>query len=358
MMPLTADDGRPIGFLKILRDRTEQHEAQTALRDSEARTRLALAAADLGIWESTPALGTLSWDARTRELLGHGPDEPLDIETSFMARIHPDDRLLVDENQQAALAPGGTGALDQEYRIVKPDGTVGWVHARGRLIEQPGAPPRLIGTVRDIGAQKAAEEHRLLLNNELAHRIKNTLGVVQAIVSQSLRTVDSPADAREAIGDRLANLGRAHDLLTQTSWTAAPVAAIVAGATVAHGADAARVTASGPAIKLGARPALALTMALHELSTNAAKYGALSNETGTVAIDWSVGEGADGAPSLELTWTERGGPSVAAPDRKGFGSRLIEGSLARDLHGTTAIDYAPDGVCWRLLARLDKIQAD
>jgi len=310
MMPLTGDDGAPIGFLTILRDRTAQHDAQTALEESEARTRLALEAGELGAWESTPALGDMTWDARTRLLLGHGPDEPLDYERSFLARVHPEDRARVVELNQAALAPGGTGTTNMEYRTISAvDGRERWIHARGALAQGPGGIRKFVGTVRDITAEKEAENHRRLLSAELQHRIKNTLAVVQAIVSQSLRNVATPEEARDAIGERLATLSTTHDLLTQTSWQAAPIRAIVNGVTQLHGTKASRIIVGGPDVLLPPRTALALSMSLHELSTNAVKYGALSNQIGHVELAWAL-EHEEGAEILVLKWREFGGPPV------------------------------------------------
>lgn len=207
---------------------------------------------------------------------------------------------------------------------------------------------------RLLARQQEGEEHRRLLTGELEHRIKNTLSVVQAIVSQSLRTATTPADARDAISARLVTLGRAHDLLTQASWTAAPIGTLVRAAVGNYGEDGARIRTSGPAIRLNARAALAISMALHELATNAAKYGALSTEAGHVDIEWRVDENR--TPGLlEFVWQEHGGPPVAVPNRKGFGTRLIETSLTRDL-GRGRIEYLPAGVRWSVSANLANVQ--
>ena len=149
-------------------------------------------------------------------------------------------------------------------------------------------------------------------------------------------------------------LGRAHDLLTQASWTAAPIGALVRGAVGNYGGDGTRIHASGPDIRLNARAALAISMALHELATNAAKYGALSTEAGHVDITWVINQ--DITPALlTFAWQEHGGPPVAVPNRKGFGTRLIETSLTRDL-GRGRIEYMPAGVRWSVSANLANVQ--
>jgi len=358
MMPLTDDNGEPIGFLKILRDRTVQREAHEALEDSEMRTRLALEAGELGAWESSPSLRELSWDARTRELLGHSPDEPLDYETSFLARVHPDDRARVIAINAAALAPGGNGITDMEYRTLSVvDGKERWVHAKGALVQARNGQQKFVGTVRDISAEKEAEHHRRMLTAELQHRIKNTMAVVQSIVSQSLRNVATPDEARDAIGNRLTTLSHAHDLLVQTSWTAAPMTLIAEGATRLLGTKPGRILIAGPEIELNAKAALAFSMTIHELSTNAAKYGALSNEIGHVELAWSIEEDEGAGNTLLVRWQEFGGPPVKTPDRTGFGSRLMT-RLGKDMGGNAQLDYHPDGLVWTLHSNLAAITAE
>jgi PAS domain S-box-containing protein len=356
MMVLTDDNDVPIGFLKILRDRTAQRRALQALESSEARTRLALEAGELGAWESTPALGQLIWDARARELLGHTEDEPIDFETSFLARVHPDDREHVVANIQEALGPAGDGTTDLEYRTISAvDGRERWIHAKGALAVTNEGDERFVGTVRDITNEKESQNQRKLLMDELEHRLKNTMSVVQAIVSQSLRNAVTPDEAREAIGQRLITLSHAHTVLTQTSWSAAPMRSIIEGAAQTHGPDPERLRVDGPDLQLSPKAALAFSMALNELSTNAAKYGALSNQAGYVELTWQTSF-EDGEQWLDLRWQEYGGPPVVPPERTGFGSRLING-LAKDMGGQGAHDYRPEGAIWTLRSRLDKITA-
>jgi PAS domain S-box-containing protein len=344
--------GNPTSFPGVAVEITQRKAIEDALRQSETRTRLALDAAGLGAWEITATLQEMQWDARTRELFGFGPDEPIEYATSFLTRVHPDDLDAVQAAVFAAVADDVAEPLDIEYRAAGWDGAYRWLHAQGRLIRAAGVPQRFVGTVRDISAHKSAEEHRALLSFELQHRIKNTLSVVQAIVSQSLRNVASPAEARQAIGDRLVTLARAHDLLTQTSWSAAPFEAVIAGASAVIGTASERIHFAGPPLLLKARSALAFSMALHELCTNAAKYGALSNDSGHVDVRWTVSD----EDVVDVVWQEVGGPAVAEPTRKGFGSRLIESSLASDLGGRGAIEYLPSGVRWTLSAKRLEIE--
>ena len=286
---------------------------------------------------------------------GHTADEPLDYENSFFNRVHADDRDRIAAINAAALAPGGSGATHMEYRTISAvDGRQRWVLAKGALVHELDGEPTFVGTVRDITAEKDAEHHRQLITAELQHRIKNTLAVVQSIVNQSLHKAATPQEARNAINERLTTLGTAHDLLVQTSWTAAPILAIAEGATRYRGASLDGIKIDGPAILLSARAALALSMSLHELTTNAVKYGALSESDGRVELNWMISESEKG-PLLHLRWQERGGPFVKQPARKGFGTRLLD-ALAQDLCGKANLEYASDGVVWGLQALVNDIK--
>ncbi|HEY8381013.1 MAG TPA: sensor histidine kinase [Microvirga sp.] len=195
-----------------------------------------------------------------------------------------------------------------------------------------------------LGKEMRAAEHQKLLIDELNHRVKNTLATVQSITIQTLRTADTTQDAKEALERRLLALSRAHDVLTQESWEGANLMDVVRRALEpyqVHGESRLHIT--GPQVRLTPRMSLALAMALHELATNAVKYGALSNKSGIVRVSWKVQNGAT-PPRLVLRWTEAGGPPVVAPRRRGFGSRLIERSLASDLDGQVDIAFAPTGV--------------
>jgi two-component sensor histidine kinase len=191
---------------------------------------------------------------------------------------------------------------------------------------------------------------------ELEHRVKNTLALVQSISNQTFRDAASLDDARQTLTQRLLVLGKAHDLLTQTSWTSASIGTVIASATAPYVEPGRqRFSVAGPELSLAPKPALALTMALHELCTNAAKYGALSNGAGQVSIGWDVAEGEHGR-RLHFAWAERGGPPVAAPSRKGFGTRLIERSLAAEFNGEVEIAYEPEGVVCRVEGVLASVQ--
>ncbi len=224
-----------------------------------------------------------------------------------------------------------------------------------------GRPSHLLSISRDITEEwratselKKAVDRQELLAGELQHRIKNTLAMVGAIANQTMRG-DSVADAREAFSMRLSTLTKAHDILTQKSWASASVADVVNGALTPHRNGQGRIHAGGPDLELQPKQALALAVAVHELATNALKYGALSTD-GQVDIAWSK-QPIDSVPSFHFVWTESGGPPVVEPEaqRKGFGSRLIERMLSNEFEGKVTTAYRPAGIVCELIAPMAKL---
>jgi PAS domain S-box-containing protein len=195
---------------------------------------------------------------------------------------------------------------------------------------------------REIAERCQAEQHRELLINELNHRVKNTLATVQSVAAQTLR--NGAVDVRETLDARLIALSDAHNLLTRENWEATTLGDLVEIALRPYRADREdRFEAAGPRIRLSPKTALAIAMGLHELTTNAIKYGALANDTGHVAIRWETAASPQG-PRLRIQWAESGGPPVAPPRRKGFGSRLIERGLAAELDGQVELTFPTSGV--------------
>lgn len=193
-----------------------------------------------------------------------------------------------------------------------------------------------------------SEEQQQLLQRELSHRMKNTLSVVQAIVAQTMRHSKTLHEASSTIAGRLIALSRVQDILSETSWASANLRDVVNNALVAHMDKDGRFEISGPPAHISAQQALGISLAIHELATNALKYGALSNEWGRVTIRWSIGN--DGAFCFE--WCESGGPTVTDPENKGFGSRLVETIVASYFSGRGHLEYAPNGIVFSLVGRL------
>ena len=216
-----------------------------------------------------------------------------------------------------------------------------------------GKPARLLSVSRDITQLKEAEDQQRLLALEMNHRIKNVLAMVQAIAGQTFRAGADPEASRVAFLDRLGALAAAQDRLTQTTLSGARLADIAADALRPHGRET-QVAMAGPEVELSPRCALALSLALHELTTNAVKYGALSVDSGRVDLTWTLTPGADAA-AFALTWTERGGPPVSPPARNGFGAGMIQRALAGYVGGTSTLTYAPEGVVFALSTTLEAL---
>ena len=228
--------------------------------------------------------------------------------------------------------------------------------ALGRDEPLPALPAAIVWEHRMVASALAStatelrqrETARRMLVDELNHRVKNTLAVVQSIAAQTLRSTVLSADASAALEERLLALSRTHDVLTRESWEGADLAEVVDQAIAPfRSPNSVRIEIAGPAVRLCPRTVLAIAMALQELATNAVKYGALSNATGIVRIAWNVAV-KQGGTRLCLSWQEAGGPPVMPPTRRGFGSRLIERSLARDLGNAVVLTFAPTGVCCTL----------
>ena len=248
-----------------------------------------------------------------------------------------------------AVDPNGDGRYEVEYRVKQPDGSWRWLSAWGVVeFEGDGAarkPVAIAGASRDLSELKRAEETGRMLLNELDHRVKNTLAIIQSIVLQTLRGATDLEAARKAVDARIISLAAAHDLLTQRSWSGADVADVVARALAPFAAG--RVAVAGPSLDISPKQTLALSLALHELATNAAKYGALSAPEGRIELSWEARDG-----KLHLDWRESGGPRVVPPSRRGFGSRLLEGGLFRDQNENTRLEFAADGVRYSIIAAL------
>ena len=226
------------------------------------------------------------------------------------------------------LAFGEENIISTESERKRKDGTVfPCVVTKSQIF---GADGQLLGfssTVRDITERRLAEERQRLMARELVHRVKNSFAVIQSIVRQTQRSTPDPEAFAEAFGGRLAAMAASHDLLTDRHWEGASLRELVASQLAAFSAGAERrVHVQGPEVTLDTSLAVPLGLALHELATNATKYGSLSIPGGSVELSWTVGQ-ANGAESLSLIWRETGGPRVKAPSRRGFGTSLIERGL-------------------------------
>ncbi|MFL6861365.1 MAG: HWE histidine kinase domain-containing protein [Allosphingosinicella sp.] len=325
----------------------ERAQAERSLRESEDHYRHAVELNPQVTWTALPDGRINRVSPRWREWTGTSG-----LEGSWRGGMHPDDHDATLALWERSLRTGEH--YDIEHRVRRPDGSYRW--ARSRAFPRRAETGEILlwyGTTEDIDERKRGEERQRLLINELNHRVKNTLATVQAIAFQTLRGAVSVADGRALFEARLIALSRAHDLLTEQNWGGAPLETVVRDATEPLGGRQGRFAVSGEPLWLTPRAALALALALHELGTNAAKYGALSAEGGTVSLAWrTTGE------RLLIEWKEQGGPKVAPPARRGFGTRLIEHGLGADLGGSAHLAFEADGLRCTIDAALAEVTAE
>jgi PAS domain S-box-containing protein len=347
------DTGRPARVYGLSRDVSEQIRAEQALRDSEERLRLAMAAGDIGVWDWDIASGRISWAANGERAGGPGSsggDDRHALPTTidaFRASVHPADRQKVRLAIERALASRAQYGV--EFRLVDQGGAVRWTEARGVVMrDHAGRPVRMIGIDRDISARKAAEERQGWLMAELDHRARGLLALVQSEVQKTLRAGDGGAaeqlrpPSAEATGRSLG------DVVEATS-----VAEVVAQAMSPYAAE--RISVGGPLVRLAPMAAEALGIALDELAADAAKSGALACADGLVAVAWSVVE--DGEPLLDLVWAEDERRPEASPKRPELARSLLRSRIVADFGGRLSLSFPARGMQAGLRMPLARVAA-
>jgi PAS domain S-box-containing protein len=328
----------------VVRDLAAAEAAQTALAESEQRLQLALEGARMAIWEWDLRTGDTVWSPRLYELIDLPASETREGDArSFFERVHPDDRPGLDAALAQALE--GDGHYAHEFRIVLPNGTVRWLAGSGRVErDAAGQPMRMLGVNWDITERKEAEERQALLGRELGHRVKNSLAVVQSIAHLTGRQAGSLEEFLHAFGGRLQALAAANQLLRGESWRAAGLRALIRQALEPHGIEVngGRFALAVTDLPVPAALTQDLTLVLHELATNAAKYGALSVPQGRVLIEAGPMNPGSADPMLRLVWREEGGPPVVPPKRQGFGTRLLRQAIAGQ--GRLDLAWRPTGL--------------
>jgi two-component system, chemotaxis family, CheB/CheR fusion protein len=285
--------------------------------------------------------GTItSWNRAAENMFGYRPDEVVGTPMSILFPPGREDEtmtLLSRAGQGEVMTPFDSELMRKDQTRIAVALTISPVR------DERGGIVAASTIASDVTARKKLEGHQTLLMHELSHRVKNTLATVQSITAQTLRASGVGQEARATLEGRLIALARAHDVLMEQNWEGADlheIAGRALDAFVGNGRD--RLRLEGRPVHIRPKAALALAMALQELTTNASKYGALSNDTGHVSILWAL-RGTD-PPVLSLRWQESGGPPVTAPSQEGFGSRLVKRSLSEELGGAVDVSYAPDGV--------------
>ncbi len=322
------------------------HRELTERRRTEERLKFALDSGRLGSWELDVETRAYEASDICKSNYGRKPDQTFGFD-DLVATIHASDRERMLAAMDEAIRTGGD--YDIEYRVVIPSGETRWVHARGRAAvrdETPvigGSVRRMAGVSLDVTERKRAEERQRLLLNELNHRVKNTLVTVQSMAAQTLRAAEDLPAFREAFEARLIALSQTHNLLTEQNWESASLREIVDAELEAFAGRERLDFDYARDLRLNPKATVAIGMAVHELATNAAKYGALSNPEGRVTVAWSI-EPPEAPGRLVLRWTERDGPTVTPPSRRGFGARLLEKGLAGELSGVVRLAYDQSGL--------------
>jgi len=309
---------------------------------SERGRSLALAAGNMGSWEYDAVEDRWSWDEGHSRVLGLDPQSfnsqvlvpPGDLMRSFFQ----DADWTALRNAMDGLNPGQS-TFQHDFRIVRADGNRRWcVISAAATFESGGRLLRVDGVTLDITERKEAEERHALLAREVDHRARNALAIVQAIVR--LARADSTPEYIAAVEGRIRALAQTHELLSQARWQGADMLRIVNEEIAPYRVrGAARVCVSGPSVILPPDKAQVMALSLHELATNAAKYGALSNETGQVKVKWELGGG-----KLRLCWQESNGPAVREPPRTGFGVKIVTASLRQEPGGEVNFEWRSDGL--------------
>jgi two-component sensor histidine kinase/DNA-binding response OmpR family regulator len=322
--------------------RTAELEAQTEkLRQSEERRSIALSAGDMGSWEVDLTTGHIEWDDGPYRIFDVDPQTFKPTVERIEAMMHPEDR---EKNSVTAIVATGETRFQVEFRIVRPSGEVRWCYGAGIVTrDADGKPARMNGVTVDVTERKRAEERQLLLAREVDHRAKNMLAVVLSVLR--LTKAKTTADFITTVEGRIHALAATHNLLSATRWQGANLRQIVDEEMAPYRADhRERVVADGPPAMLLPATAQAVALALHELATNAAKYGALSTDTGKLNLTWSIGDEA-----LELEWLETGGPPASPPSSLGFGLSIVRSSIEAQFRGGVVYDWRREGLCCRLL---------
>lgn len=326
---------------------------ERALRASEERYRSAMMLGRMGSWETDFVSGVRIWTPEGMALFGlnlpNGQGRVGGETDELLQAMHPEDRHQLAQFHSLAEREDSFPA---EYRIVKPDGQIRWLSGYGRVLERQsnGKARRLNNVATDVTDRKATEAHQRFLMQELSHRSKNLLSIVQAVADQTLRSCSDLKGFQNRFDGRLRGLAASNTLLALGDWRGSSLSALIE-LQLAPFVDlkSRQIEIEGPKVDLTAEAAQAIGLALHELATNAVKHGALSVPQGRLCIEWQA-DTARETDGLSLDWRERNGPSVTVPSRTGFGHVVMKRMIEQAVKGRVELTFAPDGLQWSLQA--------
>ena len=346
------------GISVYFHDISRTRDLEQRLRDRDEILSLAELSAGIGVWDADLTTQTLRGTPHFFALHGLPPsDEAVSFEVTRSLR-HPEDRARVVNGFNDAIARGADN-FEAEYRIVRPDGRTRWIFGRGRVFrDASGAPVRYTGVDIDVTERKRQEDQLRLITHELRHRANNLLAVIQAMARQTLRASVDLDDFESRFEGRVRALADSNELLVHQDWRGVPLDGLVRSQLHPFDEkDASRFEISGPNVDLVPKAVQTLGLALHELATNASKYGALSTPSGRVSVTWGL-RAEQGEPRLNLKWRETGGPPVEPPERSGFGRFVTEKMVAQNLGANVAIEFATEGVVWSVDCRAADVVLD
>jgi PAS domain S-box-containing protein len=321
-------------------------EAYDDIRRSEARLRLALEVGGTAVWQYRISDEFIRITPDLNRLVGFAPDHQttlVELREGFVDEPEPLHRAATEAWQS------GVRVVEREFRYRRhDDGRFIWLHLRAEVIcDDEGRPLEVLGVLQDVTDRLLVQERQRTLINELNHRVKNNLALVQSLAVRTFRGRGCDEPLNEFI-DRLIALAGTHELLTRHEWADADLADVIDGSLRGLSIAADRLRVGGPDVRLGPDLAVSIALAIHELATNATKYGALSTQAGTVEVVWTF---EPTARRLQLEWRERGGPPVELPRRRGFGTQLLE-RIFGSVGGRATVTYEPDGVVCHLQAHV------
>jgi PAS domain S-box-containing protein len=343
-LPYQDENGQIIGATVVIVDIDTQKKAHDALAENEARLQITLDADGAGIWEASDDGREFVGSDRALALLGLQPGTPMTHDKA-LAAVHPEDRQKVEEALRLTFEAGAPFRV--ELRCPRPDGSIRWLQLQGELKHFRGRR-RLMGLVRDITERKRAEEHLYLLMHEVSHRSRNMLAVVHSIARQT--AASNMEEFIERFAERIQALSANQDVLIKNDWRGADVEELVRAQLAPFGdLMGMRIQIHGPHLRVTPSAAQSIGLAIHELATNASKYGSLSGDLGSVVISWQLN-----GDEFTISWVECGGPCVKPPTRKGFGNTVTCAIAEASVEGHVELDYRRTGLIWRLKCPANK----